>query len=63
MREVCRQFNHLNLSLDELMAQIELDMHNSPLTANRFGKNHLSRNQLRQINAIFSGSDRVLGQR
>ena len=38
MREVCRQFDHLNLSLDELMAQIELDMRNSPLTAYRLGK-------------------------
>ena len=38
MREVCRQFDHLNLSLDELIAQIELDIRNSPLTAYRLGK-------------------------
>ncbi len=36
--EVCRQFDHLNLSLDELIAQIELDIRNSPLTAYRLGK-------------------------
>ena len=41
MREVCRQFDHLNLSLDELIAQIELDIRNSPLTAYRLGKNHI----------------------
>ncbi|NES85083.1 MAG: hypothetical protein F6K10_28770 [Moorea sp. SIO2B7] len=38
MREVCRQFYHLNLALDELIAQIELDIRNSPLTAYRLGE-------------------------
>ncbi len=38
MRQVCRQFDSLNLALDELMAQIELDIRNSPLTAYRLGK-------------------------
>lgn len=38
MREVCRQFDHLNLALDELIAQIELEIRNSPLTAYRLGK-------------------------
>ncbi|PSB00535.1 hypothetical protein [Merismopedia glauca] len=38
MREVCRQFDNLNLVLDELIAQVELDIRNSPLTAYRLGK-------------------------
>ena len=38
MREVCRQFDNLNLALDELIAQVELDIRNSPLTAYRLGK-------------------------
>ena len=38
MREVCRQFDNVNLALDELIAQIESDIRNSPLTAYRLGK-------------------------
>ncbi|MFB2892829.1 hypothetical protein ACE1CI_07785 [Aerosakkonemataceae cyanobacterium BLCC-F50] len=38
MREVCRQFDNVNLALDELIAQIEADIRNSPLTAYRLGK-------------------------
>ncbi|MGA9378210.1 MAG: hypothetical protein WBV73_05525 [Phormidium sp.] len=38
MREVCRQFDNLNLALDKLIAQIETDIRNSPLTAYRLGK-------------------------
>ncbi|MFB2918802.1 MULTISPECIES: hypothetical protein [Aerosakkonema] len=38
MREVCRQFDRLNLALDELIAQIEADIRNSPLTAYRLGR-------------------------
>ncbi|HBE20536.1 MAG TPA: hypothetical protein DDW51_23725 [Cyanobacteria bacterium UBA11367] len=38
MREVCRQFDNLNLALDELIAQIEADIRKSPLTAYRLGK-------------------------
>jgi len=38
MREVCQQFDALNLALDELIAQIEADMRKSPLTAYRLGK-------------------------
>ena len=38
MREVCRQFDNLNLALDELIAQIEADIRNSPLTAYRLGR-------------------------
>lgn len=38
MREVCRQFDNLNLALDELIAQIELEIRKSPLTAYRLGK-------------------------
>lgn len=41
MREVCRKFDNLNLALDELIAQVELDIRNSPLIAYRLGKNHL----------------------
>lgn len=38
MREVCRQFDALNLLLDEAIAQLEADIRNSPLTAYRLGK-------------------------
>ena len=38
MREVCRKFDNLNLALDELIAQVELDIRNSPLIAYRLGK-------------------------
>lgn len=38
MREVCRQFDSLNLALDELIAQIEADIRRSPLTTYRLGK-------------------------
>ncbi|MDF0552690.1 hypothetical protein [Kamptonema sp. UHCC 0994] len=38
MREVCRQFDSLNFALDELIALIEADIRNSPLTAYRLGK-------------------------
>ena len=38
MREVCRQFDALNLLLDEAIAQVEADIRNSPLTAYRLGK-------------------------
>ena len=38
MREVCRQFDSVNLALDELMAKLELDIRNSTLTAYRLGK-------------------------
>jgi hypothetical protein len=38
MRDVCRQFDNLNLALDELIAQIELEIRQSPLTAYRLGK-------------------------
>ena len=38
MREVCRQFDTLNLLLDEAIAQVEADIRNSPLNAYRLGK-------------------------
>jgi hypothetical protein len=38
MREVCRQFDSLNFTLDELIAQIEVDIRNSSLTAYRLGR-------------------------
>jgi len=38
MREVCRQFDALNLLLDEAIAQAEADIRNSPLTAYRLGR-------------------------
>lgn len=38
MREVCRQFDNLNLALDELIAQIEADIRNSSLTSYRLGR-------------------------
>ena len=38
MRQVCRQFDNLNLALDELIAQVELEIRNSPLIAYRLGK-------------------------
>ena len=38
LREVCRQFDALNLLLDEAIARAEADIRNSPLTAYRLGK-------------------------
>lgn len=38
MREVCRQFDILNLMLDEAIALAEADIRNSPLNAYRLGK-------------------------
>ena len=38
MRKVCRQFDALNLLLDEAIAQAEADIRNSPLNAYRSGK-------------------------
>ena len=38
LREVCRQYDILNLLLDEAIAQAEADIRNSPLTAYRLGK-------------------------
>ena len=38
LREVCRQFDALNLLLDEAIAQAEADIRNSPLTAYRLAK-------------------------
>ncbi len=35
LREVCRQYDALNLLLDEAMASAEADIRNSPLTAYR----------------------------
>lgn len=39
MREVCFQFDALNLALDELIAQVEADIRRSTLTAYRLRKN------------------------
>lgn len=38
MREVCRQYDVLNLMLDEAIALAEADIRNSPLNAYRLGK-------------------------
>ncbi len=38
MRQVCRQFDALNLLLDEAIAQAEADIRNSQLTAYRLGR-------------------------
>lgn len=38
LREVCRQFDALNLLLDEAIALAEADIRNSPLNAYRLGK-------------------------
>lgn len=38
LREVCRQYDALNLLLDEAIAQVEADIRNSPLNAYRLGK-------------------------
>ena len=38
MREVCRQFDALNLLLDEAIALLEADIRNSPLNAYRLRK-------------------------
>ncbi len=42
MREVCLQFDALNLALDELIAQVEADIRRSTLTAYRLRKNRSS---------------------
>ena len=41
MRQVCREFENLNLALDELIAQVELEIRNSSLTSYRLGKKFL----------------------
>jgi hypothetical protein len=38
LREVCRQYDALNLLLDEAIASAEADIRNSPLSAYRLGK-------------------------
>lgn len=38
MREVCRQFDALNLLLDEAIALVEADIRNSPLNVYRLKK-------------------------
>jgi len=38
LREVCRQYDALNILLDEAIAQVEVDIRHSPLTAYRLGK-------------------------
>lgn len=43
MREVCLQFDDLNLALDELIVQVEADIQHSPLTAYRLRKNSSSK--------------------
>jgi hypothetical protein len=32
LQEVCKQFDALNLTLDELIAQVDAEIQNSPLT-------------------------------
>jgi hypothetical protein len=41
LREVCHQFDALNLLLDEAIAQAEADIRNSPLTGYRMGRTKL----------------------
>jgi hypothetical protein len=43
LRAVCRQFDALNFQLDELIAQVDLEIRNSPLTAYQLGKTVQSR--------------------
>ena len=38
LREVCRQYDILNLLLDEAIAQAEADIRNSPINVYRLGK-------------------------
>ena len=45
MREVCRQFDALNLLLDEAIALLEADIRNSPLNAYRLRGCFKSREQ------------------
>ncbi len=37
LRGVCRQFDTLNITLDELISQVEAEIRQSPLTAHRLG--------------------------
>jgi hypothetical protein len=39
LQEVCRQFDALNLTLDELIAQADKEIQNSPLAIYRLKKN------------------------
>jgi hypothetical protein len=38
LRAVCRQFDALNFQLDELIAYVDAEIRNSPLTAYRLGR-------------------------
>jgi len=38
LREVCRRLDAVTIKLDEVIAQLEADIRNSPLTAYRLGK-------------------------
>jgi hypothetical protein len=38
MQEICRKLDRVTMNMDELIAQIDLDIHNSPLTAYKLSK-------------------------
>jgi hypothetical protein len=38
LQEVCRQFDALNFTLDELIAHVDAEIQNSPLTIYHLGK-------------------------
>jgi low affinity Fe/Cu permease len=40
LQEVCHQFDALNFKLDELIAQVDVEIRNSPLTLYHLKKRH-----------------------
>jgi hypothetical protein len=44
LQEVCRQFDSLNLTLDELIAQVDVEIQNSPLTIYHLKKSRETQN-------------------
>jgi hypothetical protein len=43
LQEVCRQFDALNFTLDELISQADKEIQNSPLAIYRLKKNHATK--------------------
>jgi low affinity Fe/Cu permease len=44
LQEVCRQFDALNFTLDELIAQVDAEIQNSPLTIYHLKKSRETQN-------------------
>jgi septum formation inhibitor MinC len=44
LQKVCQQFDSLNLTLDELIAQVDVEIQNSPLTIYHLKKSRKTQN-------------------